>query len=549
MAQPYNSTAGVGNVASKVSNVRYSNAGEQELVKQQGNTGLVLAAGVNKLREQVEAADVMKANNEYNLRMNELRNKLMQNKEGNALENARLYAEGRQKIVDDILKRGPETVKGGIGKRAFMTTIDKDWVNQQGMMDRYVLGEAEKYQNTQLYNQLYTGINEVTGNFMDDDAVQSAVNRGNHFIAARYLDYGEERIKAEQMKWQAKAYGTQITAALNQSDYQKAEDILKTHGDVLAPEAKLKIEATITERKKSDKELALFNELYAKGDLVAAINYVNNSDDYKTASERLEAEKNLISFFSFKEKEQRVIDDARFDDWQNQIMQWKQQGVPMEEAIKRAEKWAGYDTSLFAKATKAVRNGYYGTEGKGLPVGDKPAILEAIGLGRFASKEELHNFLIENGATTGEYNSIIESYTDWTKGKGEYGYAWNDLKGEIMADSGLKQNDAEYKKAWNDARAAGREFIRSYSLENKRMPTEIEVVEAAKKGMIKSYYGEYDHPDRWFDVDINISKGRMLRAGVNSVEKTGDDTYKVSFSDGRIQEMKGYDLDRYINRG
>lgn len=547
MAQPYNSTAGVGNVASKVSNVRYSNAGEQELVKQQGNTGLVLAAGVNKLREQVEAADVMKANNEYNLRMNELRNKLMQNKEGNALENARLYAEGRQKIVDDILKRGPETVKGGIGKRAFMTTIDKDWVNQQGTMDRYVLGEAEKYQNTQLYNQLYTGINEVTGNFMDDDAVQSAVNRGNHFIAARYLDYGEERIKAEQMKWQAKAYGTQITAALNQSDYQKAEEILKSHGDVLTPEAKLKIEATITERKKSDKELALFNELYAKGDLVAAINYVNNSDDYKTASERLEAEKNLISFFSFKEKEQRVIDDARFDDWQNQIMQWKQQGVPMEEAIKRAEKWAGYDTSLFAKATKAVRNGYYGTEGKGLPYGMEPAIYDMLRTGDFSSKEKLDNFLRANGASKEEYNRFMKSYADREAGVGVYAKNWDRLKKEIMA--GSKLEDAQFDKAWNEAQAAAHDYINETIQKEHRMPSDTEIIQKAKEGMIKTYYGGYDNGDWFFSSEKNeYSKGELLRSGVRNVVRDGK-TYKVTLTTGKTLEMTGYQLDRYVTKG
>ena len=94
MPTPFISTGNIGNVASKVSNVKYSNTGEQALVEQAGKTGQILAAGALDIYKKVEAADVMKANNEYNLRMNELKNKLFQNKEGNALENQKLYEEG-----------------------------------------------------------------------------------------------------------------------------------------------------------------------------------------------------------------------------------------------------------------------------------------------------------------------------------------------------------------------------------------------------------------------------------------------------------------------
>ncbi|MBQ5672860.1 MAG: hypothetical protein IIV46_01450, partial [Phascolarctobacterium sp.] len=303
MPTPFISTGNIGNVANKVSNVKYSNAGEQALVEQTGKTGQILAAGALDIYKKVEAADVMKANNEYNLRMNELKNKLLQNKEGNALENQKLYEEGRQKIIDDLMKRGPSTIKFGRGRDAFMTTIEKDWVNQKNWMDRYVVAESEKYQDTQLYNQLYNSVNEVTESFADDASVQSAINRGNAFIAARYFDYGEERIKAEQAKWQAKAYGTQISTALSVSDYQKAEQILKDHGDTLLPEVKIKLKNSIDERKKSDEQFNLFNELYQAGDLAAGIEAVNNSDIYKTPAERAKAENELTNYFAAKDKQ------------------------------------------------------------------------------------------------------------------------------------------------------------------------------------------------------------------------------------------------------
>ena len=53
MPAPYTSTATIGNVASKVSNVTYNNAGEQALVEQQGKTGQIMAAGALDIYKKV----------------------------------------------------------------------------------------------------------------------------------------------------------------------------------------------------------------------------------------------------------------------------------------------------------------------------------------------------------------------------------------------------------------------------------------------------------------------------------------------------------------
>ena len=545
MPAPYTSTATIGNVANKVSNVTYNNAGERALVEQEGKTVQILAAGALDIYKKVEAADVMKANNEYNLRMNELKNKLLQNKEGNALENQRLYEEGRQKIVDDIFKRGPSTIKMGRGKDAFVATIEKDWVNQRSFMERYVLAESDKYQDTQLYNQLYNSVNEVTEGFKDDASVESAINRGNQFIAARYFDYGEERIKAEQAKWQAKAYGTQVSTALSVSDYQKAEEVLKLHGDKLTPEVKLKLQSSIDERRKSDEQLTFFNELYQTGDLSAAIAQVQSSDKYKTPTEKAKAEQELMNFFSFKKKQEQAVEDARFENWQNQILAWKKEKVPMEEAVKRAELWAGNDLELLAKAQKAVKDGYYGIEGKGLQYGLEPVIYDMLRDGKFGTREMLDNFLRNNGATKEEYNRFMKSYADRKEGRGIYSYPWNTIKKEVMADCGLK--DAEFERAWNEAQAAGRDFINETIEKENRRPTDREVIAKAKEGMIKVHYGTYDDGSFFFpSQDMEYSKGQLSRIGIKAIENNGG-VYTVTLEDGSKLDMQGYELDRIIN--
>ena len=545
MTEPYTSTATLGNVASNVSNVKYTNAGEQALVEQEGKTGVILAKGAMNLYEQVEAADVMKANNEYNLRMGELRNRLLQNKEGNALENAKLYAEGRQKIIDDLMKKGPDTIKYGRGQRAFMTTIDKDWVNQSNAMDRYVIGEAEKYQNTQLYNQLYSGINEVASNFMDDEAVQSAVNRGDQFIAARYFNYGQERIQAEQTKWKAKVYETQVTAALNQNDYAKAEDILTNHGEVFTPESRLKVKKAIDERKKSDDQIILFNDLYAKGDLMAAINAVKASDLYRTETEKAQAEFAVMNFFNAKDKQKRTAADLRYKAQKDQAEAWFNQGIEIDEALRLAEKASGTDTNALHELRLAVTDAY-SSGGKGLPIGMDTILSEDIGNGEFDNKSELAKVLRMYGATKAEFNAVMKSYDKWTKGEGEYAFNWKDIKEQVMKDSGFKPTDkANYQQAWNEAQAAGKAFILEYTKGNNAPPDYRKVIDAARAGMIKNYTGNIYGGD-----NFKYSEGAMKLAGIENIVPVGSDIYAVSFMDGRpVHSLTGYDLERLLNRG
>ena len=542
MPAPFSSTATVGNVANKVSNVTYNNAGERARVEQEGKTGQIVAAGALDIYKKVEAADVMKANNEYNLRMNELKNKLLQNKEGNALENQRLYEEGRQKIVDDIFKRGPSTIKMGRGKDAFVATIEKDWVNQRSFMERYVLAESDKYQDTQLYNQLYNSVNEVTEGFRDDASVESAINRGNQFIAARYFDYGEERIKAEQAKWQAKAYGTQVSTALSVSDYQKAEEVLKLHGDKLTPEVKLKMQYTITERKKDDAQAVLFNELYQAGDLAAGLQAVQNSDLYKTPAEKAKAESELTNYFAAMDKQKRYIADVRYKQIQDQVTSWQNQGIQVNEAYKMADQMTGLDANARADLRKAVTD-VYGKEGDGLPPGMEITIGEDIGKGEFKSKNELDQTLRSYGAKKSEINNALKAYDRWLKGEVEYAFKWEQIKEVVMKDSGFKPHDkANYQQAWNEAVAAGKHYILEQN-KNGKEALYNDVVNACKKGMLKNYTGRI-----YGGGTFSFSQGELNLAGIAYVEEVGSDIYAVKFQNENkpVYSMTAYELERMI---
>ena len=73
--------AQLGAPASKVSNVRYDNSGQQAVARESSQTGRIIQAGVEQVREQIIRTDVLQANNEYVKRTNDLRMQLMQKKE------------------------------------------------------------------------------------------------------------------------------------------------------------------------------------------------------------------------------------------------------------------------------------------------------------------------------------------------------------------------------------------------------------------------------------------------------------------------------------
>ena len=68
-----------------------------------------------------------------------------------------------------------------------------------------------------------------------------------------------------------------------------------------------------------------------------------------------------------------------------------------------------------------------------------------------------------------------------------------------------------------------------------------------KEGMIKTHYGTFDDGSFFFSKqDMEYSKGQLLRSGIKGIENNGG-AYKVTFKDGSVLDVQGYELDRLIN--
>ena len=224
----YQNQAKLGAPASQTSGARPDMGGQMALAKANAALTNTVVEGGQKLYEQIAVADVMKANNDYNMQMNKLQNELLQNKEENARDNLTKYEEGRQKIINNIMSKGPATLRGVLGSKAFYNTIDRDWTGQRAQMERYTMGEMEKYQDTQLNLQADTSLKNIAANWHDDSVIDAELRRGDFMIKSRYANYGEERVQYAKNKFGGLAVGTAAMAAMG--DEKAAAEYRQTFG-------------------------------------------------------------------------------------------------------------------------------------------------------------------------------------------------------------------------------------------------------------------------------------------------------------------------------
>lgn len=258
------SSGGVVDAASKTTGVRVDNSGLRANLQQQAGIGNAILAGAKMYIDQMESADLMKASNMYNDKMSELRNSLMENKEDNALDNMNKYEEGRNKILEQIYKDGPRSVRGGLGRQKFELSIEKDWIGQKNQMRSYMMQESEKYQDTQTGNTLLRYSQNIAESYSNPMELANNIEAGEVALRERYKYYGSAKQEAAINKWRSQCYGQAIDAALGADDYDTAGVLLQGGGKWLDPKQRTSLDKIISERKRSDIMLNDVASLYAK---------------------------------------------------------------------------------------------------------------------------------------------------------------------------------------------------------------------------------------------------------------------------------------------
>lgn len=254
--------AKLGPQASNVTNVRPDMSGSMAVAKANTQLANTVATGSLQIYDQITSADIMKANNEYNDKMAKLQTKLLENKEENARDNLTKYEEGRKKIIGEVFKNN-SSLRYGRAAQALQQTMDRDWIGQRTQMERYQLNEMEKYKDTQLNNQYLATLKDISVNYNDDAAIVGSLNRGKAMTEQRYAGYGSERIKQANDKWQAQVIGSAVTSAISADNYERAGELLQGYGYMMEPAQRMQLDKVISARLKSDRELSMFNSIYA----------------------------------------------------------------------------------------------------------------------------------------------------------------------------------------------------------------------------------------------------------------------------------------------
>lgn len=253
--------AQLGAPASKVSNVRYDNSGQQAVARESSQTGRIIQAGVEHVREQIIRTDVLQANNEYVKRTNDLRMQLMQKKEKGALDIVGEYEAGERKIRSELMAQSPQSVKYGKGAMLFdYSTQQTDNANRR-VLGQYRAQQFEAWQNTTYENNQ----NQITTTLMqnpnDPQALKDAVNKIIFSVEDIFGTYGEERVELETNKALGRLGTAVIEQAIVNQDYTESKRLVRYFNDVLTPDQRNSFNYTINKKEQLEDNYIMAKQL------------------------------------------------------------------------------------------------------------------------------------------------------------------------------------------------------------------------------------------------------------------------------------------------
>lgn len=275
--------AQLGVPASKVSNVRYDNSGQQAVARESSQTGRIIQAGVEQVREQIIRTDVLQANNEYVKRTNDLRMQLMQKKEKGALDIVGEYEVGERKIRSELMAQSPQSVKYGKGAMLFdYSTQQTDNANRR-VLGQYRAQQFEAWQNTTFANSINSSVQKAVLSPNDPAVIADVQKEIDYAINSRYGTYGRERLDLEYRKWTGVLGQALIDRSYANGDINTAEAYVEKYGPYMDPGVTSAYAKNVYARKQEERLFNMGQNLYATfgEDEGAARDYIFG-DNFKT---------------------------------------------------------------------------------------------------------------------------------------------------------------------------------------------------------------------------------------------------------------------------
>lgn len=275
--------AQLGAPASKVSNVRYDNSGQQAVARESAQTGRIIQAGVEQVREQIIRTDVLQTNNEYVKRTNELRMQLMQKKEKGALDIVSEYEAGERKIRSELMAQSPQSVRYGKGAILFDYSAQQTDTANRRALNQYRAQQFEAWQNTTFANSINSSVQKAVLSPNDPAVIADVQKEIDYAINSRYGTYGRERLDLEYRKWTGVLGQALIDRSYANGDINTAEAYVEKYGPYMDPGVTSAYAKNVYARKQEERQFKMGQSLYATfgEDEGAARDYIFG-DNFKT---------------------------------------------------------------------------------------------------------------------------------------------------------------------------------------------------------------------------------------------------------------------------
>ena len=248
--------------ASRVSNFRVLSDGAAELAHAQGQMGVGIAQGFNKLKDQVETTQCMAANNMYNELMSQGTAELMQNKEEAALNLTEQYDKLQKETLQKVQKQYGSVLRFGAGAQAFNEYTMRDNAARRANILKYQLAQTEAYRDTQFNNQLASCQQMVLDGGGSDEAIAGACNRADGLIAARYANYGSEMIEQQKRLIKGQMVASALSLAVGTSNYARMGELSTRYNNLLDPKTRVAVLSMLGKRQKEAHERAQANDVW-----------------------------------------------------------------------------------------------------------------------------------------------------------------------------------------------------------------------------------------------------------------------------------------------
>lgn len=202
-----------------------------------GINALGNAVGVGlKMAEDDMTADVTKAMNEYNRRMDDLMfnqdSGLAYLKNENARNVTQLYQEGEKKIRDEVFKMVPRYKKA-----QDLFTQKADAYTMAGIEDtqKQAYREAQNYKTAVMNDTIETSQIAISHNYQKPEFVQNELNNIRNSIWANGKDYGAQWCKDKTEEVMGKTVGDALSQAFANNDMQAVDNLVNRFGPLVNP--------------------------------------------------------------------------------------------------------------------------------------------------------------------------------------------------------------------------------------------------------------------------------------------------------------------------